>query len=120
MRAAKHAQQRAVKPAQSIEKMKYSTEDGTIVDTDLSPESWEEDTRWDGNNNVSKATGSQWHHEKLYRSSKGRYYVESWSNYQGTTPSAEFVSDEDAAKWLLINDHALPQRLKHLGSAVCE
>lgn len=32
---------------------------------------YEEATWWNGNNHVSKATGSQWDHEKLYLTPKG-------------------------------------------------
>jgi hypothetical protein len=63
---------------------KYRIEN-TIVDTDRAKKSWDEDTRWDGHNHISKATGSQWEHEKLYRSRKGRYYVEHTSQWQGST-----------------------------------
>ena len=41
-------------------------EDGSVVDTSRAKSSWEEATRWDGNNNISKATGSQWEHETLH------------------------------------------------------
>lgn len=64
-----------------------------------------EDTDWNGNNHISVNTGSQWHHEELYRTTKGRWVLGKYSNYQGTLPSYEFVSDERAREWLIHNHH---------------
>src|SRR5215471_8173310 len=83
--------------------------DGTVVKTENASQSWEEAQRWDGRNNISVPTGSQWDHQMLYRSKKGRYYLESWSQWQGSTPSAEWISNEGAAEWLLANEHKLPE-----------
>lgn len=98
----------------------YRMEDDTIVDTTKASESWEEDTRWDGRNHISVPTGSQWDHEKLYRSRKGRYYLEHWSQWQGSTPSASWVTPEEAATWLLHNEHDLPQELQELQDTLTE
>lgn len=65
-----------------------------------------EDTRWDGNNHISLATGSQWEHEELYRTRKGLFILHRWSQWQGSTPSYETVEDETAQQWLIDNDHA--------------
>lgn len=91
---------------------KYTTDDGITVNTDAALASWEEDTFWDGSNHISRATGSQWDHETLHKSAKGRYYVVHWSQRQGTGDGAYFISDEAAAKWLLKNDKELPEDLK--------
>jgi len=99
---------------------KYKMQDGTVVNTDKAQQSWNEDTQWNGNNHISVATGSQWEHQRLHRSAKGRYYVESWSQWQGSTPSAEYVSDIDAAAWLLANDHELPADLEKAAAQVEE
>ena len=85
---------------------RYRMSDGTVVDTDKASASWEEGTRWDGNNRVSLTTGSQWFHQRLYRSRRGRYYIESTSNYERQAPSAEWVSNEEATRWLLANEHS--------------
>ena len=99
----------------------YNIDDGgTIVSTDKAREKWEEDTMWDGNNFISCATGSQWEHETLYQSSKGNYWIESTSQYQGRLPSARWVSPEEAASWLLMNKEALPEDLAHLENEVME
>jgi hypothetical protein len=88
--------------------------DGMIVDTGNASRNWDEDTRLDGRNHISIATGSQWDHETLYRSRRGRYYIESVSQWQGSTPTAEWVSNEEAARWLLKMEHELPADLKDL------
>ncbi len=99
---------------------KYTMEDGTIVDTSKAKSTWEEDTRWNGNNHISVNTGSQWNHETLYLSRKGRYYVVHDSQWQGSTPHAEYVTDEDAAHWLLANGEPLPEALMAFSEAIEE
>jgi hypothetical protein len=96
--------------------------DGTVVKTENATKHWEEDTRWDGNNHISKATGSQWEHQTLYRSRKGRYYIEHKSQWQGSTPGAEWVSNEEAARWLMAQGEEanLPDELKHLAEELTE
>ena len=98
----------------------YRMSDGTVVKTENAVAAWEEDKRWDGNNHISKATGSQWTHQKLYRSRKGRYYIEHWSQWQGSRPSAEWVSNEEAARWLLAQGAELPVELKNLEETISE
>lgn len=66
---------------------------------------YSETTRWDGNNHISCATGSQWNHEELYRTKGGTWVLHSWSQWQGSTPSYEIVSETDAHKWLNRHDH---------------
>jgi hypothetical protein len=99
---------------------KYRMDDGTVVDTDKSSDNWVEDSYWDGSNHISKATGSQWEHQRLYRSRKGRYYVERTSDWQGSRPHVEWVSNEEATRWLLANDQELPADLKHLEAEIVE
>jgi len=94
--------------------------DDVVVDTENATASYEEATFWDGNSHISKATGSQWDHETLYRSSKGRYYVVHTSQWQGSCNSAEWVSPTEAARWLLANDEELPDELKQYGDEVSE
>ncbi len=99
---------------------RYRTADGTIVDTQKAQASWEEHKWHNGSNWISKATGGQWLHEQLFRSAKGHYYLECWSDWQGSQSSAEMVSNEDAASWLILNEHELPEDLKELEGTVCE
>ena len=90
---------------------KYKMDDCTVVNTEKATACWNEDERWDGSNWISKATGSQWHHERLYRSSKGRYYIEQWSSYESVLDSAIWTEKREAATWLLANGHELPEEL---------
>jgi hypothetical protein len=99
---------------------RYRMDDGTIIDTAKASKSWEESTFWDGHNHCSKATGSQWNHETLYRSAKGRYYVEHTSQWQGSRPHVEWVSREEAARWLLNCEHDLPEDLADLEDELVE
>jgi len=100
--------------------IRYRMDDGTIIDTTNASRSWKEETDWDGNNHVSRATGSQWSHQTLYRSKKGRYYVEHTSQWQGSRPHVEWVSPEEAARWLLLMEEELPEDLAHLESELVE
>lgn len=65
---------------------------------------YREATRWDGNNNISVTTGSQWEHQALYRTAGGRWVLRNWSQWQGTEETYQFVTPERAQEWLLIND----------------
>jgi len=62
---------------------------------------FDEDTRWDGNNHISRATGSQWEHECLYRTSKGRWVLHTWSQWQGSSESYDLIDEAAAHAWLI-------------------
>lgn len=68
-------------------------------------ECFTEDTRWNGRNLISVATGSQWEHEELYRTPKGTWILHSWSQWQGSRPLYEVISDTQARTWLIDQDH---------------
>lgn len=99
---------------------RYKMDDGTVVNTEKTINSWHEDERWDGSNWISKATGSQWHHERLHKSQKGRYYLESWSNWQDATEHAEWVDKHTAAAWLIANGHVVPEDIREAANEVEE
>ena len=99
---------------------KYTMDNGAVVDTDRAVECWQEAERWNGRNHISKATGSQWEHETLYKSAKGNYWVEHTSQWQGSTPHAFFLTAEEAARWLLTNEHELPADLVEVGANISE
>jgi len=99
---------------------RYRMDDGTVVDTDNAKQSWDEGTRWDGDNHISMATGSQSEHQTLHRSRKGRYYIERYSNWTGSTPGAEWISKRAAAAWLAVNLHEIPDDLKAEAEEVTE
>ena len=94
--------------------------EGTVIDTKNASARWDEETDWDGRNQISRATGSQWDHEALYCSRRGRYYVEHVSQWQGSTPHAEWVSPQEAARWLLLMGHDLPRALEAHEAEVSE
>ena len=99
---------------------RYRMDDSTVVDTANATKSWDEDTFHDGRNRISRATGDQWTHETLYRSRRGRYYVEHTSQWQGTHPYAEWIGPERAAAWLALNGHEIPADLQVAAEAVIE
>lgn len=68
-------------------------------------EKHEEDTRWDGSNHISVATGSQWCHETVWKTASGKYIMHQWSNYQGSMDTWEEISDDEAHRWLASNGH---------------
>ena len=64
-----------------------------------------EGTRFDGNNHISLATGTQWEHEALFRTAGGRWVLNWWSQWQGTVPTWQYVEPEWAREWLLRNEY---------------
>jgi hypothetical protein len=100
--------------------MKLKMDDGSVIDTDRAKQSWREDTNWNGSNYISVATGQQWRHETLYRSAKDRYYILRSSDWQGEMDSAEYISDYEAATWLIANGHELPEALAQYEEKVTE
>jgi hypothetical protein len=96
--------------------------DGTIVRTENATAEYSEGRFHDGNNWISLATGTQWNHQTLYRSRKGRYYVVNSSQWQGSREFAEWVSNEEAARWLLLNrpKESLPDDLAKAEELVSE
>ena len=66
---------------------------------------WDEDTWWDGSNQISVATHTQWEHERLYRTPKGVWVLCSWSQWEGTPTTYREINTSAAAVWMLANDH---------------
>ena len=78
---------------------------------------FKEATWWNGNNHISKPTGSQWDHEALYFTASGNWELNDWSQYQGSSESYETIHQDDAIRWLIVNEHAdhlgeLPQEVQ--------
>jgi len=71
---------------------------GSWFDAD-SAQLFEEETHHNGNNWISSATGSQWHHENLYLTASGKWILNTWSNYQGTRSTYEEITELEAARW---------------------
>ena len=66
---------------------------------------YREDTRWDGSNHISCATGSQWDHELLYKTAGGRWILHRWSQWQGSNDTYVAIDNSSAAVWLILNGH---------------
>lgn len=94
--------------------------DDTVVKTANAVQSWKETTYFNGNNHISNVTGSQWAHQTLYKTRRGRYWVEHWSQWQGSTSYAEWVSGHEAARWLLVCGYEIPEDLAQFADEVCE
>lgn len=62
-----------------------------------------EDTDWNGQNHVSVHTSDQFAHQCLYRTAGGLWVLNMWSQWQGVKPSYQFIDDEAAKIWLLVN-----------------
>jgi hypothetical protein len=56
----------------------------------------------------------------LHRTRRGRYWLECWSQWQGSRPFARILSDAEAAKWLIFNERPLPEDLQKYADEVCE
>jgi hypothetical protein len=83
-----------------MDRIKLTDGSGRWFNADAA-QAWEESTYWDGHNYISHATGSQWEHERMYKTKGGVYVLHSWSQWQGTGPgSYEQISADDAARWL--------------------
>ncbi len=59
-----------------------------------------EKTRWNGRNDISCATGSQWNHERLHYTRSGRWILNAWSQWQGSTATYTEIGVEEAIRWL--------------------
>ena len=88
--------------------MKYQI-DGTVVDTDKAKTKWEDNSHPDARS---------WMH--LYLSSRGRYYSVAHSIYDNTPSHAEWITNEDAARWLLLNGHDVPADLEAAAAEISE
>ena len=64
---------------------------------------WKEESDHNGQNWISRATGSQWEHETLYRTKGGRFVLNHWSNWQGSTETYEEIDNDEAAIWFSKN-----------------
>jgi hypothetical protein len=70
-----------------------------------SAESFDEAKVWNGSNHISKVTGSQFEHERLYITPKKRFVLNTWSNFQGTADTYTIIDKDDAVEWLIRNEY---------------
>ena len=87
--------------------MRYTMDDETMVNTANAVKVFSEGTEWSGRNTISLATGDEWIHQTLYQSKKGRWYIETCSQWEGSKPRAKYIEPIDAARWLLKNNYKL-------------
>jgi hypothetical protein len=81
---------------------------------------FKERTRWDGRNQISVPTGSQWHHEWLYFTKSGKWVLNDFSNYQGTLEGYVQVDEAAAVQWLILNEHFEGEQFEKLPASVRE
>ena len=107
---------------------RYPMQDGTVVDTERATESWLERRDEYG---TGRSSGAAWRRQRLYRSRRGRYYVEFTDTGDqrvsarffpaDTRPDrghVEWQSPEAATRWLIVNDYDLPEELKRFEEEV--
>jgi len=84
---------------------------GLWFDRDKAVE-FEEETYFNGNNHISKATGSQWEHEKLFLTASGKWVLKSYSQHDGTPASIEEMEAGEAARWFARQGMKPPDELE--------
>ena len=93
----------------------------SIVDTEKARHKWDEKRESDGSNMIGRATGAQWEDETLYLSASGKmFYVVRASAIQGAPDLAREVSKDDAVRWLLLNEHDIPEFLAAEAAAISD
>jgi hypothetical protein len=95
-------------------------DDNTVVKTENATRYWREARDWNGSNHIGRSSRSQWHDQTLYRSRKGRYYVEFCTRVEGEMDRVDWVSNREATRWLILNECELPDDLKELEDEVTE
>jgi hypothetical protein len=65
---------------------------------------FKEGSDWNGNNHISRATGSQWEHEWLYYTKGGKWVLHWYSQRQGSLDSYEQIDETQAVAWLVRNE----------------
>ena len=81
---------------------------------------FKEATRHDGNNFISRATGSQWDHEDLYYTRNGRWVLNSYSAWQGSLETYEEIGEAEAVAWLISQERTQSEQLEQLPAKVRE
>lgn len=76
----------------------------------------EEGSYHDGSNMISMATGSQWSHERLYRTKNGAWVLHAWSVQDRSVDRYTLIGNEDAAKWLARNELVHPDAMEDIAS----
>jgi hypothetical protein len=88
-----------------MSRIKIQTDDGLGWFDSTRAEIYSEVTSWDGDNQVSVATGNYAEHEALYHTAGGRWVLHHWSAWHGKPETYEFIDDDRAREWLILNEH---------------
>lgn len=68
-------------------------------------EQFNEGSRWEGSSHVSVNTGSPRYHQRLFRTAKGRWVLNSYSSHRGgEIGHYSYIGDEQARDWLKRNN----------------
>jgi len=86
-----------------MKRVSLTDQSGQWFDSEKS-EIYKENTYHDGKNWISKATGSQWEHEAVHVTKGGKFILNHWSNFQGSTETYEEITKEQAAEWFAKQD----------------
>lgn len=89
--------------------------DGRWFDADAAAE-FDEASRWDGKNYIPVPSGSEWDHQRLYKTASGNWVLNRWSSGRGSLESYEEISEEAAYRWLVLNEHFDAVPAEHLES----
>jgi hypothetical protein len=93
----------------------------SVVYPERAAAQWPEQRDFNGHNFVGRSSCDQWTYETLYRSRRGRYYIIREIHREGVAPDAQFVSREEAARWLALNEYPFPPDLRRrIGEKVRE
>jgi hypothetical protein len=89
-----------------MKRQTYEAIDGRTLWFDVEKaDEFDEDTNWNGSNNISVPTGTQTEHEILYKTRKGAWVLNEWSQWQGSIQTWKEIEGEVAAQWLIQNSH---------------
>lgn len=66
---------------------------------------YDEATYWNGRNQVSLGTGSQFEHETLYKTVGGLWIHHTWSNWQGTPSTYVEIDETEAVEFFSRNEY---------------
>lgn len=96
---------------------RFRMSDGMVVDTEKAVTVWEEERDFDGHNQIGRSSGSQWLWQTLYETRRGRYYTVTVGNNRSY---AEWLSNEETARWLLVNHKPIPDSLAAIANDLWE
>ena len=100
--------------------MQLKLDDQIVINTECATAKYVGKRDSDGSNLIDRNTRSQWIDQTLYRSRKGRYYTVTVPRIQGQMPHGEWLSPEQAAAWIALNDCEMPAELVAAAEACTE